>query len=98
MSKSEPKYVDTTSIKYVDKIPMGSILVSGFTADLQLTVSPYVKPTTTIFEGLNARRVHYLKCCGAVVLGRVRDVIELQGLQFPVYSYGISKCSSIFLI
>lgn len=96
MSKSEPKYVDTTSIKYVDKIPKGSILVSGFTADLQLTVSPYVKPTTAIFGGLNARRAHYLKCRGAVVLDRVRDVIELQGLQFPVYSYGVSTCSSIF--
>lgn len=96
MSKSEPKYVDTTSIQYVDKIPKGSILVSGFTANLQLTVSSYVKPTTAIFGGLNARRAHYLKGCGTVVLDRVRDVIELQGLQFPVYSYGMSTCSSIF--
>lgn len=96
MSKSEPKYVDTTSIQYVDKIPKGSILVSGFTADLQLTISSYVKPTTAIFGGLNARRAHYLKGRGAVVLDRVRDVIELQGLQFPVYSYGMSTCSSIF--
>ena len=94
VSKFDPKYIETATTNYVDKIPEGSILVSGFTEDLQLNVAPYVKPITAIFGGLNATRAQYLKCRGAVVLGRVRDVGELQEMNFPVYSYGVSTCSS----
>lgn len=94
VSKFNPKYIETAFTNYVDKIAEGSILVCGFTEDLQLNVAPYVKPITAIFGGLNAARAQYLKCRGAIVLGRVRDVGELQEMSFPVYSYGVSTCSS----
>lgn len=87
-------YVNESTVNYIDKIPADSILVSGFTEELQLRTSPYVKPITAIFGGLNAQRARYLQCRGAVVLARVRDISELQQMGFPVYSYGTSTCSS----
>lgn len=90
----DPKYNDEPTLNYIDNIPEESILVSGFTEELQLPMAPYVKPITAIFGGLNAQRAQYLKCRGAVVLARVRDVRELQEIGFPMYSYGVSTCSS----
>lgn len=94
VSTDDPKYTDKPTLNYVDNIPEDSILVSGFGEELQLPMAPYVKPITAIFGGLNAQRAQYLKCRGAAVLARVRDVGELQELGFPMYSYGVSTCSS----
>ncbi|CAL9729144.1 4-hydroxy-4-methyl-2-oxoglutarate aldolase [Monosporozyma unispora] len=94
VSTEDPEFTDKPTVNYIDKIPEESILVSGLAEELQLTTAPYVKPITAIFGGLNAQRAQYLKCRGAVVLARVRDVGELQELGFPMYSYGVSTCSS----
>lgn len=94
VSQSDSQYEENPPVNYIDNIPTDSIIVSGLDSNLQLYNAPYIKPITAIFGGLMARRAKVQQCRGALILGRVRDAQEYIELDFPVYSYGLSTCSS----
>ena len=75
---------DSQSIKpeyhHVDSCPKGSVIVIKTPAHLP----------NAVWGGIMSARASYLGIQGAVILGKVRDVLECQELGFPVFSSGFS--------
>jgi len=61
---------------YIDTIPSGSIVF----------VSAPPRTANAVFGGLMSRRAKYSGAVGAIVDGRIRDLHEHRGLEFPVFA------------
>ncbi|SCW03485.1 LAFE_0G11518g1_1 [Lachancea fermentati] len=89
-----PKDDPRPEVNYIDHIPAESFVVVAVTQPLQLEYAPYVRITQALYGGLMSTRAQYLKACGTVVFGRIRDVDEHKNLNFPVFSYSLGTCAA----
>ena len=81
------------TVNYIDSVPRDSFLVLGMEPSLQQTQAPYTTVTQAMFGGLMGTRATKLGANGAAILGRIRDINELEELQLPVYSYALGACA-----
>lgn len=76
---------------YIDNLPKDSVLMIGLSPDLQMVNAPYTKVNNALYGGLMSTRANYLQAKGSVILGRIRDLQEHEGLNYPVWSYGVGS-------
>lgn len=73
---------------HVDTCPSGSVLVIK---------SPSSAPNA-VFGGLMATRAGLVRAKGAVIQGRIRDIVELREMKFPVWAAGQSTLGAAMFV
>lgn len=87
--KSDPR--PAVKASYIDQIPPESVLVMALPEEQQTPHAPYVTVNNALYGGLMSTRAQYRQAAGLVILGRVRDLAEHRGLDYPVFSYGVGS-------